>query len=380
MRNSKTIIIAAVLFLLLSAAFAMSGDGGQQPVKQEKGNEAVQIQSEQAQQAEISTQQENKLLTKNSSNGTYIDKYGYDTGMTEEEFEKFKEDYRVRFNRFRDHDFYLKIDFSKKEVWKELGASKESENYKEYKLRALQSSIIIIGKVTSSKVVNNDSFYVFEIEEILKGEEIIIRELGEIPESILYPTLWGSSDSGFRPIMDRKGVYFFGFSSEGTIWRRYGYWMTNDSQSTVLKLDGGGAITREGYNNRLKAQRMREEQEKKMNEPPPKQPTREELIAGAKSSIANYERQIAEGRTLSRGREHAYKAIKADLERLESGGEVWTYPERILLSPEDFKKIEMDGTLEESFDEVIANIKKTIEINDHLNFYKKDFRQRGDHE
>ena len=393
MRNSKTIVIAAVLFLMLSAGFAMSGGGGQQPVKQEKGNETAQVQSEQAQQEEISTLQENKRLTKNSSTGTYIDKFGYDTGMTEEEFEKFKEDYRVRFNRFRDHDFYNKVDLSKQSVWQELGASKESENYKEYKEYALHAPIIIIGKVTSSKVVNNDSFYVFEIEEILKGEEIIRHELGEIPETILFPR-WSITEFMFSPEMDRKGVYFFGYGYEGTTWRSKGYWITH-SYSTVYKLDGGGAITRERQENRLKAQRARERQERMRNNPnfvipaqkPWKMPTREEWLTYMKQKIIGWERTIESGGWELRSRmliEGAEKRIRD----VESGGDYTKYvsepPKPV--SPEQRKEqireFEMvhGAPLEESFDEVIASIKKIIEINDHLNFYKKDFRQGGDHE
>jgi hypothetical protein len=71
----------------------MSGDGGQQPVKQENGNEAVQVQSEQVQQAgkvQSSTDEQSK------SNAPVKDWFGYDTGMNEEKFKEHQEAYIQR--------------------------------------------------------------------------------------------------------------------------------------------------------------------------------------------------------------------------------------------------------------------------------------------
>ncbi len=81
MKKNKMIIAVIFTFALLTAVFAMSGGGNNDPAKE-------------AQQIKQDTQNDQALQPDQiKSNDTVKDRLGVDTGMTKEEYEKFKDEY-----------------------------------------------------------------------------------------------------------------------------------------------------------------------------------------------------------------------------------------------------------------------------------------------
>ena len=304
MRNSKTIVITAVLFALLSTGFAMSGDGGQQPVKQEKGTEVVQVQQfEKSVQEPLYAQVEQPEETDSGQEGksgesvTVKDQFGIDTGMTKEELEKFKEEY---LKRHKNNSLYnAKIDPAKFIELRNLGVEVSKfgvvTNYI-YQNNTLFSDIIIIGKTVKTE----RGLGLLVIEEILKGSDILMNKLGAIPMSIFYG--YGAGGRGFTdPVIGERGLYFFAASY--ALSHERPYLQRKAESTTILNISGNIALHEDLYN-------------------------------------------------IEKNRLEALK------KQAEEGNKRSTY-------------------ILKTFDEVVENVKKIIEVNDHKNFYKKTFKAGG---
>lgn len=148
---------------------------------------------------------------------TYIDEYGIDTGLSEDEFIQFENGYKKRLQeifpghtnrRFKDH-FNLKIDLNKYEKLKKIGCYKS----RTYQYNALHSDIIVIGKskIDNLELIRKDSlvfvpFSCIEIQEILKGSDILIAKYDKIPKKLYYPS-YNIMEERY-PIYNQKGLYF----------------------------------------------------------------------------------------------------------------------------------------------------------------------------
>jgi hypothetical protein len=197
MKSSK--VIAAVLILMLSAAFAMSGDGGQQPVEQEKVSEEVQVQNEQVQQTEqlvLSKPTEGSgQAEKSGERVTVKDRFGIDTGMTKEELDEFKAQYIKRAEElglFRSskygYDTYFdwKVNLTKRKELEAMNVDikdigKQNYHQSHYE-NAVYSDVVLIGEIYDLVYVEDQPFYksVFKVKvkDVLKGIELIKNEFG----------------------------------------------------------------------------------------------------------------------------------------------------------------------------------------------------------
>ena len=179
------IVIPMLFMLIFSLIFAMSGDGENEPDKEN-----------------CSAKQE--VIKK----ATFIDEFGIDTDMTQDEFEIYKSDFTKRYgNSF----FNSKIDPKKIPKLVEFGLDSPRFHFPLNKLHiknTLFSNIIIVGR-TLKRNKDYKGLDSLEIEEILKGEEIIFNKLGEIPKFIQY-TYGVDSGSDIDPVTDVRCIYFFG--------------------------------------------------------------------------------------------------------------------------------------------------------------------------
>jgi len=95
MKKNKMIVAVIFAFALLTTVFAMSGGGYNEPVKQEMKTDAVQVQNEQVQHDERSIHESTlSIIVK--------DWFGFDTGMTEKEFQEHQEAYIKRWIEFQE--------------------------------------------------------------------------------------------------------------------------------------------------------------------------------------------------------------------------------------------------------------------------------------
>jgi hypothetical protein len=325
MKSSKTVATTAVLFLILSTAFAMSGDGGQEPVKAEKKTEAVQVQSEQGQQ-----DGNPDLSDQSKSNTTVKDWFGFDTGMTKDELEEFKEGYmklKAKLLPYSKTDmlYNFKVDLNKikelKEVGVDLFKSGVPVDAATYKDNTLYSEIIVIGTIDTDKKISDrirPSLYEITIEKVLKGEDILIEKLGKVPDIISISYAEGCIDCDNETIvLNQKSIYFL---ERSDLMTKEAPWLYKVPYSTILYLDNAQVIYEkhiEMYHRALRMERSLMEKPKSKN--PKDDPMGEK-----------YEREV--------------KIIK--------------------------------NTLKHSFtswEDTIGNIKKILEINDEKNFYKKSF-------
>ena len=86
--KKSRMILAALIIMLSTVIFGMSGDGGNVPVVPKK--EAVNVSSQVSPQGE---NKDNTIGIQENKVETVKDQFGGDTGMTQNEFEKFKEEY-----------------------------------------------------------------------------------------------------------------------------------------------------------------------------------------------------------------------------------------------------------------------------------------------
>lgn len=193
MKQNKTILIMAVIFSLLSTAFAMSGDGGQQPVKTEKGNEAVQEQ--QAGNVVQVVEEESGQEEKTGVRVTVKDRLGIDTGMTKAELDEFKAQYIKRAEELGIENypsvspysyFEHKINLNAIEELKNLGLFIKKNPFltdENFAYNVTHSDMIILGEIDSVEYLYDSKedewkadMYILskcyvKIEKILKNNE-----------------------------------------------------------------------------------------------------------------------------------------------------------------------------------------------------------------
>lgn len=288
MKKNKMIAAAIFTFALLTTTFAMSGGGNNEPAKQaqEVKQDVQNIQPEQLDQPD-----------QVKSNDSFKDQYGINTGMTKEEFDDFKETYLKRFKT--NALFNSKIDCDKYIELKQLGVDFSKFGVITntlYQNNTLFSDIIIIGKT----VKRDKGLGLLEIEEILKGDDIMMNKLGEIPTSIYYG--YGDGGVGFTdPVVGERGLYFF--AAAYALSKERPYLQRKAESTTILNVYDTMAL-------------------------------HEDLYGTSKDRLESLKKQAEAG---NKNNSYIFK----------------------------------------TFDEVVENVKKIIEVNDHKNFYKKSFKPGG---
>ncbi|OGE84962.1 MAG: hypothetical protein A2Y39_05690 [Candidatus Delongbacteria bacterium GWF2_40_14] len=334
----KNIIIPAVILVLalFASTYAMSDDGGQQPVKPEKKTEAVQVQNEQVQQVDNTVnlvKEEGSGLEENKSGEsvTVKDRLGVDTGMTKEELDIFKEDYMklekqiYPYYNIGNWFYNLKIDLNKRDELKKVGVDLNRSGVpaeaKTYKENTLLSDVIVIGSIVGQEQpVGTDRIaYAVKIDEVLKGEDILINKLGKVPEKLHFFHSGVISDLDNEIIIqNQKGIYFMD-RADGMNKDRQ--WLSKRPYSTLLYMDGVQMIYEKHIEMYHRAIRM----ERSLMEKPKTKNLKDDPMG------EKYEREV--------------KIIRNTLKH--------SLP---------------------SWEETIENIKKILEINDDKNFYKKTYK------
>jgi len=311
-------ISAALVIMLSTVVFAMSGDGGNVPVVPK--NEAVKAAASEnvpVEQTEIVTQS-----TKSNSIETVKDQFGIDTGMPAGTLSKFKEEYLKKEKQMFPlnkttmlYDF--KIDLNKYNEFKIYGVDlKKSGNpieSKTYKENALYSDIVIIGETIKKEKINGADTFKLKIYEIIKGSEVLKLKLGEIPNYFNY-----FDPMNQEPVIGKKGLYFFGFAQD--INKETRRWAQQRTASTLLCLDDNSVV---------------------------------------------YERNF---KTLDYALYYKNNA---------------STNEKMLKSEKWRKKIDdlyNSVKMNDTWNDAVANVKKIIEINDDLHFYKKTFKVEVENE
>ncbi|MBU4485957.1 MAG: hypothetical protein KKD38_03440 [Candidatus Delongbacteria bacterium] len=204
----RKIVWITIIVLFLTSLYALSGDGGNEPVKEKQ----------QVTQPEHSIASETKEQVK--SNQTVKDRLGVDTGKTKEELAKFKQDYTLEFKELfpnfresaKDWFFDNKINLNKIVEFEKNGLYLKNlidQQGTSYQRNTLFSDIILTGKVV--ELIKRDETFVprykFEIEQIINGSEVFKEFLGEIPKYIYFVAFFGVSieDESF---INKKGIYF----------------------------------------------------------------------------------------------------------------------------------------------------------------------------
>jgi hypothetical protein len=166
---------------------------------------------------------------------TVMDKYGLVTGMTKEEFEIFKERYHYVFPYTeKTDDFDCKINHTKRRELNNLGAF----HHFTYQYNTLHCDIIVIGEITETE----GNQYIINVEEFLKGKEILISKLGIVPKTLRFISpyasgYWVSNDN--EPVLNAKGIFFLREADKITDKRNY---LAKVSYSTVLYSNKSGYI------------------------------------------------------------------------------------------------------------------------------------------
>jgi len=196
----KNIIIVAVILVLalFSSIYAMSDDGGQQPVKPEKKTEAVQAQNEQIQQSEKMVQekqtevngQENKSGEEKKIEKFILKNVWPDqeksAQLTEEKYNQVRYDYfekakimgeenRQVVNDFWDH----RVNVNKIQELKDLDALPQGKDVEQFNSNcfALFSQLVVIGTVKKIEYDSNiNARYKTTVEveanEVIAGDEL----------------------------------------------------------------------------------------------------------------------------------------------------------------------------------------------------------------
>jgi hypothetical protein len=212
----KKVIMTAILITLLSVVFSMSGDGGNVPVEKKEANQQL------VQGSTAITNQAEQV----KSNETVKDRLSVDTGMTNEEFEQFKQNYALKFKQIfpnftenaMDWFFDYKINLNAIDKFEENGL-----NLKEFSIaqgssfqkNALFCDIIVTGKIT--EMIQKDEAtaprYKLKVNQIIHGSEEIKKYLGEIPEFLYVVALLGTSIDN-ESMLNKGGIYFLQIDSE----------------------------------------------------------------------------------------------------------------------------------------------------------------------
>lgn len=311
----KKVIITAILFAMLTVVFSMSGDGENVPVVQKENvsQEASQVE----QLSNFVPDQDSEAKYKE----TVKDELGIDTGMSKEELSEFKDEYlkldKQMFPNAQGTMLYdFKVNLNKYEELKDAGVDLRRSGVpvegKSYKENALYSDLILIGTTIEEDKDFGYDMYKIEIHEILKGADIFEEKVGEIPKTFHYI---GEKDIAGQadPVLNIKGIYFFSNTKHVSKEKQY---LHKRPESTVLLLDETKAIYEKGYKTYLDA--------------------------------IWYRNEIKNNKSLFEDKIKAY-------ERWAKAGE-------------------NKGGINESFEDVIKNIKRIIEINNSDNFYKETYK------
>ncbi len=179
-------ISAALIIMLSTVIFGMSGDGGNVPVVPKK--EAVKATTQE------NVPVEQKEVSQTNANVTVKDQFGIDTGMSKEEFEKFKKEYydyaqknNITTGIFTDQAYFLKINLLNNKLF-----AKDYNIYLSNPMDAcslndfiIRSELIVIGKYVDFTLDSdkNSKFpvtYQFIVDKIVANE----TEYNTIPEYI----------------------------------------------------------------------------------------------------------------------------------------------------------------------------------------------------
>ncbi|MBN2747381.1 MAG: hypothetical protein JXR34_11705 [Bacteroidales bacterium] len=302
--KQKLSILLSIIFLM--PIFAMSdgdsnGIGSDSKAKLPQKDYPLPIQPEQV-----------------DSNGIVTDRLGYNTGMTKDELQKFKEDYnnldKTMFPGTHSTMLYdAKIDLNKYEELKILGVDLTNSGgfteSKDYLENSLYGEIVVVGKTIEKEKVNGADTFRIEIFEVLKGAEILKFKLGKVPKFFNYFDPFNQ-----EPVMDMKGLYFFGFAQD--INKDTRCWVQQIPASTLLCLEDNSIV----YEKNFKS--------------------------------LNYALYFINNATTNE------KMIKS---------EKWRKKIHDL-----YESVKMN----ESWDVAISSVRQILEINDAENFYKKTWRKK----
>ena len=181
-------ISAALIIMLSTVIFGMSGDGGQQPVAPK--NEVISVSPQETPQGE------NKEVTdgvKENKMVTVKDQFGVDTGMTAAELEKFRDEYyqfaiskNYSSGLYTDRIFYSKINLLEYDKLKNygIGLKKTMDICNLYDF-IIRSELIIIGTYESVEI-SRDMNLTYPVTFKVKVNDIIANETEDstLPEYI----------------------------------------------------------------------------------------------------------------------------------------------------------------------------------------------------
>ncbi len=204
MKKNKIITAVIFAFALLTTVFAMSNDGNNEPVKQEMKTDTMQVQNEQVQQDEKTIQNESNQESMSST--TAKDWFGFDTGMTEKEFQEHQEAYIKRWIDFQESIVGERKNISEKKIqqimertrqdaiiryqqrlnlnaipkFKQFGIGPkdyftgyDAQGVSPYTYATTISQVVVHGKVIATEggyETKTTPVYTLEVIEMLKGE------------------------------------------------------------------------------------------------------------------------------------------------------------------------------------------------------------------
>jgi hypothetical protein len=203
-------VIAAILILMLSSGFAMSGDGGQQPEKQEKRNEAVQVQSEQAQQVENDVEEAQVAqATKQEEVRTRVPEMSFSSFTTSELIDLFIsntlllatiglfEDYKAKIKIVMNNELTVELLKRNDSIDEMLKAFNVKANTKDYASKEL--IILFLSSKESVKLMNkNDKFKTIELTFSIYFTNEMKSTGGVIPSHALNLLTNVLEDEGYK--------------------------------------------------------------------------------------------------------------------------------------------------------------------------------------
>ncbi len=182
MKKNKMIIAVIFAFALLTAVFAMSGGGNNDPAKeiQQLKQDMQTVQSEQSEQPD-----------QVKSNETVRDQFGIDTGMTKEEYEKFKDEYLAYQKKCgiyaKDNLFYHKINLDAVDKFAEYDINlNRSKDLCTTNAFILKSEIIAVVSFVDFSIVNSKEL-TYPVTFKVKVHEVLMNntEYEKIPDTLI---------------------------------------------------------------------------------------------------------------------------------------------------------------------------------------------------
>jgi len=224
----RRVIITAILIAMLSVVFSMSDDGGNVPVisKKETDKEPTSYVSGQIEQG-------NGAIP-SKINDTVKDRFGFDTGMTKNDYDLFRTQYLLRAEELgipkspgyvtSENYFDHKVNINAVEELKKLGlfVTQNPRNENEtFGFSITNSDIILIGTVDSVEYFHKTkeeewkvspglalSRYFVKVDKILKGEEFYKT----VPSKVSYLSPIGkflTISSDYQLKIGQKYILFF---------------------------------------------------------------------------------------------------------------------------------------------------------------------------